>query len=112
VYQIVQAHEGRGVGALGGRQGHELRSAAAAHGAGRRWGNVTPASASAGAVLAAAAAEQEQKGARVVTFSSCDDERSICELLDIALRRDGHKVETVTGGEAAKQQDRQRASST
>ena len=28
----------------------------------------------------------------------CDDERSICELLDIALRRDGHKVETVTGG--------------
>ena len=31
-----------------------------------------------------------------------DDERSICELLDIALRRDGHKVETVTGGEAAK----------
>ncbi len=32
----------------------------------------------------------------------CDDERSICELLDITLRRDGHKVETVTGGEAAK----------
>jgi two-component system response regulator PilR (NtrC family) len=32
----------------------------------------------------------------------CDDERSICELLDIALRRDGHKVETVTGGEQAK----------
>jgi two-component system, NtrC family, response regulator PilR len=31
-----------------------------------------------------------------------DDERSICELLDITLRRDGHKVETVTGGEAAK----------
>ena len=32
----------------------------------------------------------------------CDDERSICELLDIALRRDGHKVETVTSGDAAK----------
>src|SRR5580658_3088825 len=32
----------------------------------------------------------------------CDDERSICELLDIALRRDGHKVETVTNGELAK----------
>ena len=32
----------------------------------------------------------------------CDDERSICELLEIALRREGHKVETVTGGEAAK----------
>ena len=32
----------------------------------------------------------------------CDDERSICEMLDIALRRDGHKVETVNSGEAAK----------
>src|SRR5438270_11521982 len=32
----------------------------------------------------------------------CDDERSICELLDIALRKDGHKVETVNSGEAAK----------
>lgn len=32
----------------------------------------------------------------------CDDERSICEMLEIALRRDGHKVETVTSGEAAK----------
>jgi two-component system, NtrC family, response regulator PilR len=32
----------------------------------------------------------------------CDDERSICEMLDIALRREGHKVETVNGGEAAK----------
>ena len=32
----------------------------------------------------------------------CDDERSICEVLDIALRKDGHKVETVNGGEEAK----------
>ena len=32
----------------------------------------------------------------------CDDERSICEMLDIALRRQGHKVETVNSGEAAK----------
>ncbi len=39
----------------------------------------------------------------------CDDERSICEMLDIALRREGHKVETVTGGEAREAQDRQRA---
>jgi two-component system response regulator PilR (NtrC family) len=31
----------------------------------------------------------------------CDDERSMCEMLDIALRRDGHKVETVNSGEAA-----------
>lgn len=32
----------------------------------------------------------------------CDDQRSICEMLDISLRKDGHKVETVNGGEAAK----------
>ena len=32
----------------------------------------------------------------------CDDERSICEMLDIALRRDGHRVETVQSGRAAK----------
>ena len=32
----------------------------------------------------------------------CDDERSICEMLDIALRRDGHKVETANSGEMAK----------
>lgn len=32
----------------------------------------------------------------------CDDERSICEMLDIALRREGYKIETVTSGEAGK----------
>jgi len=32
----------------------------------------------------------------------CDDQRSICETLDISLRKDGHKVETVNAGEAAK----------
>lgn len=32
----------------------------------------------------------------------CDDERSICEMLDIALRREGHKVETVTSGDGGK----------
>ena len=32
----------------------------------------------------------------------CDDERSICEMLDISLRKEGHKVETVNGGEGAK----------
>ena len=32
----------------------------------------------------------------------CDDERSICEMLDISLRREGYKVETVNSGEAAK----------
>ena len=32
----------------------------------------------------------------------CDDERSICEMLEIALRREGYKIETVNGGDAAK----------
>src|SRR5438067_943080 len=32
----------------------------------------------------------------------CDDERSICQMLDIALRREGYKVETVNSGEDAK----------
>src|SRR5207237_2496437 len=32
----------------------------------------------------------------------CDDERSICEMFDIALRRDGHRVETVQSGQAAR----------
>jgi two-component system response regulator PilR (NtrC family) len=32
----------------------------------------------------------------------CDDERSICEMLDIALRREGYKIETVNSGDAAK----------
>ena len=31
----------------------------------------------------------------------CDDERSICQLLDIALRHDGHRVEVVSSGETA-----------
>jgi two-component system response regulator PilR (NtrC family) len=31
-----------------------------------------------------------------------DDERSICEMLDISLRREGHHVETVQNGQAAK----------
>jgi two-component system response regulator PilR (NtrC family) len=32
----------------------------------------------------------------------CDDERSICEMLDITLRREGYKVEAVNSGEMAK----------
>jgi len=32
----------------------------------------------------------------------CDDERSICEVLEIALRKDSHRVEIVNSGEAAK----------
>jgi two-component system response regulator PilR (NtrC family) len=38
----------------------------------------------------------------VANLLICDDERSICEMLDIALRRERYKVETVTSGEAAK----------
>lgn len=33
----------------------------------------------------------------------CDDERSICRMLEIALRTGGHHVETVTSGEQAMQ---------
>src|ERR1700689_4252535 len=33
-----------------------------------------------------------------------DDERSICELLEISFRKEGHKVEVATNGEAAKRQ--------
>src|ERR1700741_2173827 len=32
----------------------------------------------------------------------CDDERSICEMLDISLRHEGHRVETAQTGQAAK----------
>jgi two-component system response regulator PilR (NtrC family) len=39
---------------------------------------------------------------RVANILVCDDERSICEMLDISLRREGHKVETVQSGQAAK----------
>jgi two-component system, NtrC family, response regulator PilR len=43
-----------------------------------------------------------QEGERMGNILVCDDERSICEMLDIALRREGHKIETVNSGEAAK----------
>src|ERR1700756_4321974 len=45
---------------------------------------------------------QRREEVRVANILVCDDERSICEMLDIALRRDSHRVETVTGGELAK----------
>jgi two-component system, NtrC family, response regulator PilR len=38
----------------------------------------------------------------VANILICDDERSICEMLDIALRREGHKIETVNSGDLAK----------
>src|SRR5689334_5370108 len=39
---------------------------------------------------------------RMASILVCDDQRSICEMLDISLRKDGHRVETVNAGEAAK----------
>src|ERR1700684_2461212 len=44
---------------------------------------------------------QREEGC-VANILVCDDERSICEMLDIALRREGHRVETVQSGQAAK----------
>ena len=31
-----------------------------------------------------------------------DDEKSLCQLLEIAFRKEGHVVETVSSGQAAK----------
>jgi two-component system response regulator PilR (NtrC family) len=39
---------------------------------------------------------------RMPNILICDDERSICEMLDITLRREGYKVETANSGEMAK----------
>src|SRR5216684_6253808 len=44
----------------------------------------------------------QPEGGCMANILVCDDERSICEMLDIALRRDGHRVETVQSGQAAK----------
>src|ERR1700731_3497238 len=41
-------------------------------------------------------------GEAVANILVCDDERSICEMLDISLRRDGHRIETVHAGQLAK----------
>src|SRR6202162_5598542 len=43
-----------------------------------------------------------RKGGGVANILVCDDERSICEMLDISLRREGHRVETVQAGQVAK----------
>src|ERR1700716_4538193 len=45
---------------------------------------------------------QRPEAGLVANILVCDDERSICEMLDIALRRDGHRVETAQSGQAAK----------
>jgi two-component system response regulator PilR (NtrC family) len=38
----------------------------------------------------------------VANILVCDDTRSICEMLEIALRKNGQRVETVTSGETAR----------
>ena len=35
----------------------------------------------------------QPEGVAVANILVCDDERSICEMLDISLRREGHRVE-------------------
>jgi two-component system response regulator PilR (NtrC family) len=45
---------------------------------------------------------QRMEGGRVGNVLVVDDERSICQMLEIALAKDGHKVETVSSGDAAK----------
>src|SRR3989442_13116429 len=47
-------------------------------------------------------ARQQPEAKPMANILVCDDERSICELLDISLRRENHRVETVNSGEAAK----------
>ena len=103
VYQIVQAHEGKVWARSKLGRGQRVRSAlrrlrcradAQSQPAGKNSTSVRN-----GRKLAAAAGKEV---ARMGNILVCDDERSICEMLDIALRRDGHKVETVKSGEDAK----------
>src|SRR5712691_7367560 len=47
-------------------------------------------------------ARQQPEAKPMANILVCDDERSICELLDISLRRENHRVETVNSGEAAR----------
>src|SRR5512146_1051367 len=45
---------------------------------------------------------RRQREALVGNILVVDDERSICEMLEISLRKEGHKIETVHSGELAK----------
>src|SRR5438105_6433733 len=47
-------------------------------------------------------ARQQPEAKPMANILVCDDERSICELLDISLCRENHRVETVNSGEAGK----------
>src|SRR5246127_2433215 len=45
---------------------------------------------------------QQPEEVGVANILVCDDERSICEMLDISLAREGHKAEPVQAGQTAK----------
>ena len=101
VYQIVQAHEGKVWVRSKPGQGCTFvlrirRATEEALGA----PVLTPPKSSRHCRRAAAPAPKWK--ARMPNILICDDERSICEMLDITLRREGYKVETVTSGEVAK----------
>ena len=113
VYQIVQAHEGKvwarsklGEGSVFvlrlRRVWQRRRRCTAPAAAGRERDSRHRDAGNRGC-------SRRQEGARMGNILVCDDERSICEMLDIALRREGHKVETVKSGEDAQEKTGQRA---
>src|SRR5205085_7166318 len=54
-------------------------------------------------LLTRAASELRRKlERRMGNLLICDDDRSICQLLDLVLRKDGHKVEVATSGDSAR----------
>ena len=96
VYQIMQAHEGKvwarskpGQGTTFVLRLHRLDAERPATGRER----------TSDKTCSRAPLRREVRMANILV---CDDERSICEMLDISLRREGHKVETVQSGQAAK----------
>ena len=102
VYQIVQAHEGKVWARSKVGEGSvfvlRLRRLAAVQSLPAKRPAAKPELLPDAGETWRRAPEVERMGNILV----CDDERSICEMLDIALRRDGHKVETVKSGEDAK----------
>jgi CheY-like chemotaxis protein len=112
VYQIVQAHEGRVWARSKLGAGRDFRPEAAAAGCRRncfssdlkhreRLADKAETPMRLAACCHRRLQSQREEG-RVANILVCDDERSICEMLDIALRREGHRVETVQSGQAAK----------
>ena len=113
VYQIVQAHEGKvwARSKLGEGSVFVLRLRRA--GSGRKFlradCTVAKPQRPARDRGSSRGCGRAREAARMGNILVCDDERSICEMLDIALRREGHKVETVKSGERRQEEARQRA---